>query len=246
MRLPLTCFQCFYESSKPIQKVWVEYQDSNLYEYTCPNGHQAATILKQQKLEILFDIGVNAILDGYYREAVASFASSLERFYEFFIKVKLTHDQINSDAIDKAWKDVSRQSERQLGAFILLYTQTFGEAPSLLNQNKVNFRNEVIHKGKIPTRSEATEFGQSVLDTINPIANKMATHLHESILKITYQDIEKLNKDLVKSKGETSWTTHFNAPSLLNVSARPPEYTPATLTETLDHMKKLREFSGTR
>jgi hypothetical protein len=34
---------------------------------------------------VLFDIGANAVVDGYYREAITSFSASLERFYEYFL-----------------------------------------------------------------------------------------------------------------------------------------------------------------
>ncbi|WP_238149350.1 hypothetical protein [Arsenophonus endosymbiont of Aleurodicus floccissimus] len=65
----------------------VEFKNDGRYEITCQNGHSSITFLQQQKFEILFDIGACAIIDGYYREAVSSFTSALERFYEFFIKV---------------------------------------------------------------------------------------------------------------------------------------------------------------
>ena len=39
------------------------------------------------KFELLFELGINALIDGYPREAVSSFASALERFYEFFCQV---------------------------------------------------------------------------------------------------------------------------------------------------------------
>lgn len=53
----------------------------------CSHGHKTTTIVQNPKYEILFDIGANAIVDGYYREAVSSFTSSLERFYEYSIKI---------------------------------------------------------------------------------------------------------------------------------------------------------------
>lgn len=240
MRLSFACFQCFSELPYPTPLILVEYQDSNLYKYTYPNGHQVATIVKKQKLEILFDIGAHAILDGYYRESVASFASSLERFYEFFIKIKLAHDAISSDVIDESWKHVSKQSERQLGAFILLYTQEFGSAPTLLAQGKVNFRNEVIHKGRIPSKAEAMDFGQSILDIINPIADKMNLRFGDSILELTNQQIERYEEELRKSNYNTLNLSHYSDPSLLNVSTRSLEYTPITLAAGLAHMENLK------
>src|SRR5690606_34252006 len=116
-----------------------------------------------------FDIGAYAIVDGYYREAVSSFTSSLERVYEFFIKVICSSRGIDWNIIQKTWSLVSSQSERQLGAFIFIYLQEMGEKPALLHPDHIKFRNQVIHKGQIPTKQEALEYGQAILDLIRPL-----------------------------------------------------------------------------
>lgn len=242
MRLPFTCFKCMLGLSSPSPIIWVEYQESNLYEYTCPNGHELSSILKQHKLEILFNIGMHAIIDGYYREAVASFASSLERFYEFFIKTKLTHDKTNLSAIDKAWKNVSKQSERQLGAFIFIYTQSFNEAPSLLSQNNTSFRNDVIHKGIIPSKADAMAFGQSILDIINPIAEKMSVDFQDAIFEIASQQMDGLRE--LSTKGNKPNPSSMNSPFILNVTSRHPDFVPITLEAGLKHMKLMKDLGA--
>lgn len=67
---------------------------------------------------MLSQIGANAIIDGYYREAVSSFSASLERFYEFSVHVLMRHFGKNSQQFKSAWRPISNQSERQLGAFV--------------------------------------------------------------------------------------------------------------------------------
>ncbi|SEU04154.1 hypothetical protein SAMN03159512_04723 [Pseudomonas sp. NFR09] len=242
MKLPMTCFECFHELNTPQYPVWVEYQDSHLYEFECPNGHKSHAILQQQKLEVLFSIGMHAITDGYYREAVASFASSLERFYEFFIKVKLLHEKIDSSAVTKSWKNVAQQSERQLGAFILFYTQTFNEEPLLLSQSNTKFRNAVIHKGLIPTKQEAIDFGQAVLDVINPIAEKMTTKFKDAIIEFTFMHIYSYS-----GPRSAEWNpSTMNSPSLLNVSSRNPGYVQHTVADGLEHLIKMKGFGAIR
>ncbi|MBW0149563.1 hypothetical protein [Marinobacter arenosus] len=180
MRLPLTCMKCAVganASSHPPYPKYVELRDDGRYEFTCEKGHTTVTVLQEQKFEVLFDLGAYAILDGYYREAVASFTSSLERFYEFFIKASLFEDGLEESAFAETWKEVSSQSERQLGAFIFLYLKCFSERPALLRPKQIKFRNEVIHKGKIPSRSEAIDYGQAVLETIRPIMQRTKTAL---------------------------------------------------------------------
>lgn len=242
MKLPMTCFKCMHELNFPTPPVWVEYQDSHLYEFECSNGHKSSTILQQQKLEVLFNIGMHAITDGYYREAVASFASSLERFYEFFIKVKLLHEKVDSIAVTKSWKNVAQQSERQLGAFILFYTQTFNEEPLLLSQSNTKFRNDVIHKGLIPKKQDAIEFGQAVLNVINPIVEKMNIKFKDAIMNFTFQLL-----DSYSGPRSAEWNpSTISSPSLLNVSTRGPDYVPQTVVDGLEHLIKMKSFGTIR
>lgn len=173
MRLPITCMYCVKEKV-PITSindimVNVEVNDNGRYKTTCKNGHESITILQQQKFEVLFEIGAYAVIDGYYREAVSSFTSALERFYECFIKTVCFSKGIELPVITSVWKKVSNQSERQLGAFIFTYLNEFGVEPDLLPDKYIKFRNAVIHKGKIPAKVEAVEYGQVILDLIRPI-----------------------------------------------------------------------------
>ena len=187
MKLPLSCHECSKNNmSRRGSIAWVEFRDDSRYEFTCPQGHETTTILQEQKFEVLFEIGAYAIKDGYYREAVSSFSSSLERFYEFVIRVLLLKQEIDLSKINKSWKLVANQSERQLGAFIYLYLREFGDLPVLLDQNKIAFRNSVIHKGVIPNREQALTFGQAILDVCRPI-----------IVKLTKDYADEVNKTIV-------------------------------------------------
>lgn len=167
----------------------VEFKDDGRYEIMCPKGHSSITLLQQQKFEILFDIGAYAIVDGYYREAVSSFTSALERFYEFYIKVLCISRNIDWSNTQDAWKEVSNQSERQLGAFIFLHLQETRTKPTLLSNNKIKFRNEVIHKGKIPSREQATEYGQAVLDVVRPLLKKLKEEYDDAVSTATFQHL---------------------------------------------------------
>src|SRR6266852_7038801 len=68
-----------------------EVRDDARYEVVCLRGHRSIVLLQEQKFEVLFELGANAILDRYYREAVMSFTASLEQFYEFAIYVLCLH-----------------------------------------------------------------------------------------------------------------------------------------------------------
>ena len=165
MRVPIVCAQCMQEDVASARIVRLaEFSDGNSYEVECDKGHKAVVILQEQKFEILFDIGAYAIVDGYYREAVSSFTSSLERFFEFFIHANLKEHKIAAANVMDCWKLVSAQSERQFGAYIFLYALVTHSAPPVLERKYIEFRNEVIHKGRIPNREEAIRYGNRVLD----------------------------------------------------------------------------------
>lgn len=196
VRLLVPCMQCFQEFGKPTEEFsHVEFCDDGRYEIKCSFGHETTTVLQQQKFEVLFDIGAHAILDGYYREAVSSFTSSLERFYEFALRVLLEKASKSDELFQSCWKKVASQSERQVGAFVFLWASNFGEPPELLSNTQVSFRNDVIHKGKIPTREEATRYGNSVLDVLRPKVLALKEHFSEEVLKVTYYHLRDCRSD---------------------------------------------------
>lgn len=173
------------ESMEPITSIVNELHNDGIYTVHCPKGHEGKVVLKNLNFELLFDWGINAIGDGYYRDAVSSFASALERFYEFFIKTVWRINGATFDVIDKNWKELSSQSERQLGAYIAAYCSLFCEVTPVMNNNDKNFRNNVIHKGEIPTRDKVVSFASNVLRLIDEPLGKLQTGYMDKI-KDTY------------------------------------------------------------
>jgi hypothetical protein len=177
MKLMISCSECnktVVESPEDARKSisLVEYNNDGVFKTICPRGHETTTVLQQLRYETLFEIGAHAIIDGYYREAVTSFSSSLERFYEFCVQVLMAANKVPDDLVSEVWKTkVSKFSERQLGAFIFLWTNAFKKVPETLSINKTKFRNEVVHQGKIPTKEQAINYGK---ETYTLVIN--ATH----------------------------------------------------------------------
>jgi hypothetical protein len=210
MLLDLICFDCVMEQVKkgvphtsegvPILTPFEEVNNTGIYEVNCSKGHKSKTIIDNIDFEILFEYGLNAVADSYYREAVSSLTASMERYFEFFIRVVLRSSNIGFETIDKVWKNMSSQSERQLGAYIALYAQTFGEEPLLLNANKeVPFRNSVIHKGHIPTRKEAIDYGDSVMRIVETSLLKIKAKFPEiTIETFDYYGYKRIVTDKIK------------------------------------------------
>lgn len=233
MKLPIICAECIRNkdsAAKPIASI--TFRDDGRYEVICPKGHSSVTILQQQKFEILFDIGICAIADGYYREAVSSCASSLECFYRFFISAALFNKGLDT-ALSDSWKLVASQSERQIGAFVFLYTSEIGSTPTLLSTKHATFRNDVIHKGKIPTIEEAMSYGQGALDVIRPILE---------ITKKKYPD--GVNKTILKQMEQSRGyqdngiaLATLCAPTIISLSNGDPARDQLTLEQALVEIK---------
>jgi hypothetical protein len=186
LKLQIYCNECiknFVDSGgKKLHHLkWanVLIQDDGIYEITCPIGHKSITTLSAEKFEILFEVGANAILDGYYREAVSSFASSLERFYEYFISIIALKSKVPAAEFETAWNAIKSQSERQLGAFTFLWLMEKQKAAPQLTNRMREFRNDVIHKGKIPSKIEVLIFGNSVLSILTEGVNEIRKNYEE-------------------------------------------------------------------
>jgi hypothetical protein len=182
--------ECFRINGVPDQfTASAEYLSEGIYKHSCESGHETTTVLQEQLWEVLSNIGAYAIRDGYYREAVASYASCYERFHEFSIRVLM--DGTDIQAFESAWRQVKNSSERQLGAFILLWTHSFTELPQLLTQKEIEFRNQVIHKGRIPTRAEALVFCSAVYTIIRSAIAALKSKKNSSVSRVIIADMRQ-------------------------------------------------------
>jgi len=188
MKIKFYCPICFSEHGDGVEsQVFITPTDTGLYHVKCLQGHTTPTILQQMRFEVLFEIGINAIADGYFREAISSFAAALERFLEFYIFTVFQERGAQEALYDIIWKKVSSQSERQLGAYFFLYTLHEGKEPPYLQKPLVELRNQVIHKGRLPQRDEAIRFGNAVLKIISPIVRQLKIRSPELLLQIIQQ-----------------------------------------------------------
>lgn len=191
MKMFLNCFECQEALGVPKLST-AEYNDSGVFTLTCSKGHQSVTMLQQNRSELLFEIACNAINDGYYREAVSSFAASLERFYEYAIQVILKNGATPPDLFKSCWKDISNQSERQLGAFIFLWAASFREKPRILSNDWTSFRNKVVHKGGIPSKDESIAFGEAVYQVMSPLRGRLAQEMADACREVLAEMLQEL------------------------------------------------------
>ncbi|GAA5532343.1 hypothetical protein [Deinococcus aluminii] len=177
MHFPTTCPACAHE-------VPVEFADSAVHDVICPAcGARYVVFVRKHKFEVLFDLGTRALMDGYAREAVASFAAALERFFEFYVRSFALERAAGTEgdftealaALEGTWRHVASQSERQVGMLALAYLLREGRAPDFLTPGALgaDFRNRVIHRGYLPRREEVEAYAARVFALIDRLLTEL-------------------------------------------------------------------------
>lgn len=166
-------------------------RDSNIYNLMCANHHNTVTFLENQRYEILFEKGVESIRTENFSEAIFSFKASLERFYEFCIRVFTNSDPSKKQVFSETWKVMSKHSERQLGAFVGLWIYIMKEPPPLLSDKHVELRNNVIHNGKFASIEEALKFGADVGIIIQKIRNTLKKRYNSWMRTVGEENLKK-------------------------------------------------------
>jgi hypothetical protein len=196
VRLSVPCSACLEgrPATDPFLLVQGELDDKGIVQIECLKGHRSAVIFNARRYEILLRSGAKAPLQGFASESIFSMHAALERAYEFFIRVTCRHHKISPERIDAAWKGLAKQSERQLGAFSLLYLLEMGE-PLPLPEAITKMRNDVVHKGHIATEVEARKFGEMVFRRIREIEQALAS-LPEAARAETEHELEEQQRSI--------------------------------------------------
>lgn len=235
MYLKLVCQKCVDANGVLLGEVMtVEIRDDNLYKVTCSKDHESLVFIPTPKYEVLFHLGALALLDGHSREAVASFAAALERFYEFYIRAIRIKRSIQVQEFNKCWKSVAKQSERQLGAFLFLYLLENNRMVKLIDDKLISFRNNVIHQGYIPSYEEVFRYGESVMAFIMSVAKELRASdnavFGAAMLEVTPKEFVNAPEHVLK--------VHYFVPTVMQSPRLWANQT--TLREELEALKQSR------
>jgi hypothetical protein len=131
---------------------------------------------------ILYDNSIIAYQEQNYRSCIFEAASALERFFEHAIRILIIpHKDIgnkeNLISYESAWKEIRNMSERQIGAFIMLFNKATNQIPILLSEKHVSLRNKTIHKGYLPEENEAYLFMTNIYEIIQ--TNRLIIKAHD-------------------------------------------------------------------
>jgi hypothetical protein len=153
---------------------------TGILKFECNKGHKNYVVLQELYFERLLHMAIENLADKYYREAIFNFAASLERCFEFVIELLCLENDI-SEKYHKIWKLMQNQSERQLGAFYLIYTYRFKKI-FRYDENMTKIRNSIIHKGIIPTKDQTLEYGKYILDSIYDVIQDVTENIDTNLL----------------------------------------------------------------
>jgi hypothetical protein len=219
----ITCSQCHSDENiegidlkelAQITQLDFNIQDAPVYKKECKNGHINYIFHINNKYEILYQLGVSAYHDQYFRESIINFIAAYERFNEYVLYALL--DLENKEGFETTienFKILSNSSEREFGAFTALFYYCFKKLPKPLEEyksgefkfpasNAVNFRNKVVHKGYIPNGADARKFAKAI-----------ALYIHE-VLNIIHAEkpelIEKHNQ-IIRSYNENKYPKEINS-----------------------------------
>lgn len=226
MQTLTTCMLCQEETGFPnfSSLTLADIPESGVIENTCDRGHRTATVLQQTKFEILSEMGVKAIVDGFYRDAVSSFATSLERLYEFFITASCRKRGIATEEFAATWRIMAKQSERQLGAFLAAYLFDTGQVAKLLPQKQIEFRNAVVHKGQFPSREEAIWFGQAAFNCALPVLMVLRSNGYAETLRELTSELIRERSQLARDAGLQTSTMSITTPLSFVVADHPRDF----------------------
>jgi len=240
MRILKTCMVCAAKKGLSSPELgYVFLNNEGYFEYTCSEGHATATLLQMQRFEFLFESGASALIEGYPREAITSFASSLERFMEFAIRVILRGLNLSDDIFPRFWTLVKSQSERQFGAFVYLcsvFDATLLEKIKGMESLKKT-RNDVVHKGYIPNHDEAVKYGDKVLDFIFTLLERFKAKCPDA-LKV----MNELNLAEIRSKISNPEMGSLAMMTIINFSAHAAMGERKTLEEGLKGLREKMEW----
>ena len=158
-----------YPSFEP---TFVDYFGDGTARLKCSQGHLSTVVIQGQTFQFLLESGANALLDRNTFEACALFSTAWERFLEYYVRVESRGCGISPDEFEAIFKTMSRQSERQVGAFLILHAVARGRAYKP-DQKIADFRNKVIHKGEIPNLKQTENFCGKIYQEISALYDEM-------------------------------------------------------------------------
>jgi len=102
--------------------------------------------------------------------------------------------------------------------------------PKTLNNRQVTFRNDVIHRGIIPTREQAIRYGQEILDLIRPAMREVQRKHPDTVRKVISDYISHAQRSHGDPNQRIS-TMHVS--TIISLAAADPTYDERSLEDAV-------------
>jgi hypothetical protein len=214
MRLHGVCFHCAQKDGSEVE-VWGEYRDEGFIDVECPHGHRSRAVLQQQRFELLFDFGILALIDGYYRDSFATTATALERFLQFYLQVVARERGVEDEALQATLRRDVHRSEREIGAFAFVYLLENGHRcePYFKHSHQwTKDRNDVVHNGHFPTAETAMSFGDATLGLIFTLGKELRARYSKACDKVVMSHVQRSHAVARKEPRPADWPAGMQWP----------------------------------
>lgn len=155
-------------------EVQLELNDDFVFKHICNDVSRgvleesilATGAITECRFQVLFDFATHYFANGDYRSCLINAQCALERYREFFIRLVLAKHCLKDEDIASYFKSMSKQTERQIGAFNTVFLLNRKQISSDISNKMTSYRNDVIHKGTFPNKDQTFVFCKRVIDII--------------------------------------------------------------------------------
>jgi len=102
----------------------------------------------------------------------------------------------------------------------------------LLSSKSVRFRNDVIHKGSIPSRQEALEYGSEVLALVREQLKEVKQRFPDGVRSSIGEHLRRSRRT-----GD-EWAGTMTIPTIISLSRDDEAYNSRTLTEAIEDTRE--------
>lgn len=163
-----------------VRTIEVDFRDDGIYACVWPEGHKTITVCSTDHSEMLIEHAVYAFMDRDFRGVINYGASGVDAYLNSHIEILLLAAGKSLEEVASVVKLIDRQENRRWGAFWTLECQFGpGKLPELPRKS-VEFRNDVVHKGIVPSEEQALDYLKAVCDFVAPLSKRLhADHRKE-------------------------------------------------------------------
>lgn len=167
MKITYLCNKCRLEERQDdFTSIEIDEDFFTGKEIVCKNGHKTFVISETPRFPYLIQDGIEAYNSGFYIESFHALYSGFEAYKKEFTAAYFFKEFNDVKKTKEVLKKIDR-SERLEGAFLVAFTElSGGKSPLSLSRTSIELRNNIVHKGMIPSSTDCENIGNSIFKII--------------------------------------------------------------------------------